>query len=1598
MAKVITNIFLWKAKQSGYTDVSARNFQGNSANTFFVIGDKFESDDLPTGTTPALSPQLLSSYTINDNQTLTLSHASDHDAANNGVPLYFYWTASGGDTLIATNSNYRTVQFVPGKVTVPTTFRLYTLAGNTLGKIREYFINVIVNPTNPASTTTVPSQQATNLQIVGTGENNLSINWTRGNGTSCIVTCTPAAFNIVPPQMNQVYIGNTNYSIAGTVLNETRVVYTGTGNSINITNLQPGTAYKIAIYEYNGTTNETVKYQTSPLLFTLANTKEPSVTRSDFSWNTTPLVNGVPATFFSNAQNATTFNWSVTPAATVVNPAAANTTITFPTSGTYLVKHTVSNVATGQNDTKTTSVSVLNAATNLPDLQIQAIETNFATVTAGNTLQVKCNVVQSNTNVSSVNQSFLVQYYLSTDQTIDINDFAVGQQSVTVGTGFSKSATHSFTVPVNFSSNYYILIRADNSNQITELNESNNTGSYPLQIVAALPDFTITNLTLAGGNTVKSGQAITANLTVLNKGQIAYQSQSLYDYNSMYNISYYLSVDNKLDDSDVGIIINGSVLSQPPVSPNQSISFANTLAQIPPDWPSGNFHLIVVFDPVALRDRDHNVELDETNNSFAVPVTIANGNQPTIQVSDIRITNISSSALTISWVNGNGNKRIVIGRHTGIPFAPVDGVAYTGNNNWLTAPLIQYPNVTASRVLYVGTNNSVTVTGLNPDSTYFFAVYELNDLGGSNVDYLQKTKIAAIQVHTPPVSPVVNGWKTLMKNSMPMIGGVQFLTKDSGFINTNLGVASTTDGGTTWRFNEYKGVYFYNGKYYDYASYGNGNTNNVYFPRQNESVGFLTDGAKIFVSKNMGIDWQQVYDNKKNVSYNRFFMLSPAVSFFTINQNGTSSLFKSVDTAKTYSEIFSINSQIENLWDIYFVDLNNGWVVSGNGVVYRTINGGSTWSVSRIPTGCTALGYANVYFTSISNGLYTDVCGNVYRTTDGAVSWQQVFSQAGQVFTDIEFLNPLNGRIHFGKNYITTTDGGLTWKPDSVPAFAPTYNMGVSSSVSENNLYVAGRNGSNTILLSTTTGGNTSKLEITTLLPSSICTGTIINLNYTLVGNFNAGNKIKAELSDSAGLFSFPRSLAEVTSITSGAIQVQIPANLPSSAKYKIKLVASDPTIVSDPTAFFSVTAAPIMSVSGLQASYPTNAGSVALQGLPAGGVFRVNGAISSVLDPGQLAAGNHLVTYTITQSGCSYVLERTVQVYVPLSVTISSSLQATYCSGSIVPVTFNTTGNFDSTNYFVVQLSDPTGSFTNAVDIGSINSQTGININSTIPVTMPNGTGYRLRIVGASGTVISNPTAPFTITAASIPSVVISPSVISVCQGKPVVFTSTATAIGSSPQYQWFVNGATDGTNASSFVSNSLFDGDVIQLRVTGNAACVTQSVVFSNLVKMDVVSKSDTPEIARFDSVLVSTVPFGNQWYRNGLKIDGATDQFYITQTTGIYQVRVNQAPCDTLVSLPLNYIVTSINEATSIEGRIDLYPNPAISNITLRGLEKPNKYQLLITDISGKVVFTKNVQQASSYNLDIMNLNFGSYIIYIYDITKKRHLQPKKFIKSN
>lgn len=68
------------------------------------------------------------------------------------------------------------------------------------------------------------------------------------------------------------------------------------------------------------------------------------------------------------------------------------------------------------------------------------------------------------------------------------------------------------------------------------------------------------------------------------------------------------------------------------------------------------------------------------------------------------------------------------------------------------------------------------------------------------------------------------------------------------------------------------------------------------------------------------------------------------------------------------------------------------------------------------------------------------------------------------------------------------------------------------------------------------------------------------------------------------------------------------------------------------------------------------------------------------------------------------------------------------------VLVPYNTTtAVFDyNTNVFTAQLSDANGSFTNAVNIGTLQSGNPGTINATIPSTTPSGTGYRIRVISS--------------------------------------------------------------------------------------------------------------------------------------------------------------------------------------------------------------------------------------------------------------------------
>ncbi|HAS40412.1 MAG TPA: hypothetical protein DCS93_08035 [Microscillaceae bacterium] len=105
----------------------------------------------------------------------------------------------------------------------------------------------------------------------------------------------------------------------------------------------------------------------------------------------------------------------------------------------------------------------------------------------------------------------------------------------------------------------------------------------------------------------------------------------------------------------------------------------------------------------------------------------------------------------------------------------------------------------------------------------------------------------------------------------------------------------------------------------------------------------------------------------------------------------------------------------------------------------------------------------------------------------------------------------------------------------------------------------------------------------------------------------------------------------------------------------------------------------------------------------------------------------------------------------------------------------------------------------------------------------------------------------PVTVSASASPTANISANATTAYVGSRVVFTSTVTDEGSSPAYQWLVNGtAVSGATSATFTKNDLGNGDKVSLELTSSFSCATVAKVVSNEVVMNILSEQTPPSLA--------------------------------------------------------------------------------------------------------------------------------------------------------
>jgi len=138
--------------------------------------------------------------------------------------------------------------------------------------------------------------------------------------------------------------------------------------------------------------------------------------------------------------------------------------------------------------------------------------------------------------------------------------------------------------------------------------------------------------------------------------------------------------------------------------------------------------------------------------------------------------------------------------------------------------------------------------------------------------------------------------------------------------------------------------------------------------------------------------------------------------------------------------------------------------------------------------------------------------------------------------------------------------------------------------------------------------------------------------------------------------------------------------------------------------------------------------------------------------------------------------------------------------------------------------------------------------------------------------TMIVNPNLPV--------SVIITASENPVCAGTTVTFTATPTNGGTSPAYQWKVNGANTGTNNPiySYLPNN---GDVITCILTSNATCISGNPATSNSITMTV-----TMGLPAIITIAASSNPFcpGSPVTFSAAPINGGSGPTYQWKVNGV------------------------------------------------------------------------------------------------------------------
>lgn len=594
-------------------------------------------------------------------------------------------------------------------------------------------------------------------------------------------------------------------------------------------------------------------------------------------------------------------------------------------------------------------------------------------------------------------------------------------------------------------------------------------------------------------------------------------------------------------------------------------------------------------------------------------------------------------------------------------------------------------------------------------------------------------------------------------------------------------------------------------------------------------------------------------------------------------------------------------------------------ICAGNSVTFTAtpVNGGTTpsyqWRVNGNPVGTNSSTYTTTGLTNGQQVTCTLTSNAPCRTSNTANSNVLTMTVNPMVTPSVSIAANPGNSICAGASVTftaTPTNGGTSpsyqWRVNGNP-------VGTNSSTFTTNTLTNGQQvtctlTSNAACLTTTTANSNSitmtvtpivtpSVSITANPGNTICSGTSVTFTATPTNGGTPSYQWRVN-GNPVGTNS---NTYTTTTLTNGQ---QVTCDMTSS------ITCATPATITSNTITMSVgtTIAPTVNISAFPGTTNCAGQSITFTATPAGGgtspayQWRVNGnpvGTNSSTYTTAAINNNDQVTCTLTSNltcanpitANSNVLNMSVVSTLAPSVTIAASPGSSVCIGS--PVTFTPTPvNAGSSPTYQWRVNN------NPVTTGPTFTTSTLSTNDQVSCVVTSSASCASPLTATSNTITMTLASPATPSV----SIAVSPSS-TICAGTSVTYTATPVNGGTSPVYQWMINGNPVGINSNTFTSTALTNTDVVTCQMTSNGVCVSTTPVTSNGITM-------TVNLVVTPSVTITANPGNNI-------CNGSSVTFTATPanggTTPSYQWRVNGNPVGTNSNTYTNSSLTNGQQVT-------------------------------------------------------------------------------------